>query len=895
MSRHRFALTLFLVCYCRFAIAWPDAGGKVNQGTPKPVCTHGGLLNGVFLHGGPNPRNDTIFTQVAGMHACIDKCCKLDKCDLAMMIGDVCHAVKCPDEDSCQITHSKGGGQSVKAQISFITKAHHRVACYLCQKATSSGQGEELKDKDKESQRTKVSTTLPKFPLTQVKTDNENFPQQMRSSDNSSGKFLTKYTTFISESGSAQSEDDAESESNSGTESIDIDDDSGLKSDSSGDDDDDSGSSDDATITSKPDSSQTESAILPKPSSGRSAIPKPRASIQIGDSSTLLQTDLSDAHGENYFAMSTKQDNKNHNSIYNGDNDFDDDDGGESGSGLRTNLSLKDVSGDDTLKSPGSGEGKLEKSKVNIDFAKTDSISMKERKFRMKAEKPLLKPIKTAIPSNIYSPTAKTFQIRQKDAKQSLSDLPSKNDKDARHKNRNKMKNRQAQKDIKKQSVTQDSTLATIRSVKMNSKINNNAVRKNDAGAKDFNSIARQNIIEKPLTNLQKESTRKKKTITKLQYQLSNLLAKNSEHITSSNYNAPKMSGLPKAKPVKKQKMFDKILRVQRERENERYYKQATSEKRKGHPLYELLQPQQSTKCKRGATIRGATLKGGVLAGDFQTVGIVNNQQQCVKSCCGNRRCDVALMLGKECFNVRCYSENLCGLAPATALFADVTPVITYVRGHISKRSTDYDFEDDAEDQEQIIEKVVPKGRRRTDTEIAQFGMMAAKGFEMGQKASNDNKSHTCRQIRCLKGNYYSLSVKEHLTYDDGTYVITVIVIVSTNERENGYAEVLKITKFLYGVRKNWANSELWSVDVLMVDLYPKVLTQTLLDEPGATSPRMSRLMAWNDKVNSKCFPLVAFRLALKNRSQALDCFSKSLDYSFVCVWTKPTRSSKFY
>ncbi len=86
-------------------------------------------------------------------------------------------------------------------------------------------------------------------------------------------------------------------------------------------------------------------------------------------------------------------------------------------------------------------------------------------------------------------------------------------------------------------------------------------------------------------------------------------------------------------------------------------------------------------------TIRGATLKGGMLAGDFETVGMVNNQQTCIKACCGNRRCDVALMLGKECFNVRCYSENLCGLAPATTLFDEVTPVITYVRGHISKRS----------------------------------------------------------------------------------------------------------------------------------------------------------------------------------------------------------------
>ena len=98
--------------------------------------------------------------------------------------------------------------------------------------------------------------------------------------------------------------------------------------------------------------------------------------------------------------------------------------------------------------------------------------------------------------------------------------------------------------------------------------------------------------------------------------------------------------------------------------------------------------PRENAKCKRGVTVRGATLRGGILAGDFKTVGIVDNQHTCVSSCCKNKRCDVALMLGKECFNVKCYSSNLCGLAPAAAIFDEVTPIITYVRGHVQKRST---------------------------------------------------------------------------------------------------------------------------------------------------------------------------------------------------------------
>ena len=88
---------------------------------PGPECMHGGILNGVFLHGGIKSRNDTIFNNVASMQECIRKCCGEDQCDLAMKVGEVCHAVKCKDEDSCQIVHSKDKS-SLKAQISFITK-----------------------------------------------------------------------------------------------------------------------------------------------------------------------------------------------------------------------------------------------------------------------------------------------------------------------------------------------------------------------------------------------------------------------------------------------------------------------------------------------------------------------------------------------------------------------------------------------------------------------------------------------------------------------------------------------------------------------------------------------------------------------------------------------------
>ena len=63
------------------------------------------------------------------MEDCIAKCCKINKCDLAMKIGHVCHAVRCQDDDSCQISH-KSDGTTLRAEISFITKGEHRFEIY---------------------------------------------------------------------------------------------------------------------------------------------------------------------------------------------------------------------------------------------------------------------------------------------------------------------------------------------------------------------------------------------------------------------------------------------------------------------------------------------------------------------------------------------------------------------------------------------------------------------------------------------------------------------------------------------------------------------------------------------------------------------------------------------
>ena len=71
------------------------------------------------------------------------------------------------------------------------------------------------------------------------------------------------------------------------------------------------------------------------------------------------------------------------------------------------------------------------------------------------------------------------------------------------------------------------------------------------------------------------------------------------------------------------------------------------------------------------------TLKGGLQAGDFTDVGKVSNLGQCYDICCQQEKCDLAFMLGQNCFSVQCKDKKLCGTTPAQPSIFN--PQIAYV------------------------------------------------------------------------------------------------------------------------------------------------------------------------------------------------------------------------
>lgn len=81
--------------------------------------------------------------------------------------------------------------------------------------------------------------------------------------------------------------------------------------------------------------------------------------------------------------------------------------------------------------------------------------------------------------------------------------------------------------------------------------------------------------------------------------------------------------------------------------------------------------------CPTMKPINKVTLKGGLQAGDFTDIGRVTSIGDCYNVCCQQEKCDLAFMLGQNCFTVSCKDKRLCVTTPAQPSIFN--PQIAYV------------------------------------------------------------------------------------------------------------------------------------------------------------------------------------------------------------------------
>lgn len=81
--------------------------------------------------------------------------------------------------------------------------------------------------------------------------------------------------------------------------------------------------------------------------------------------------------------------------------------------------------------------------------------------------------------------------------------------------------------------------------------------------------------------------------------------------------------------------------------------------------------------CPAVKPLTKVTLKGGLKAGDFTDTGKVGSIKECYATCCQQSSCNLAFMLGQNCFAVKCYNKDLCSTIPAQPSIFN--PQIAYV------------------------------------------------------------------------------------------------------------------------------------------------------------------------------------------------------------------------
>ncbi|XP_065658327.1 uncharacterized protein LOC100215004 isoform X1 [Hydra vulgaris] len=90
---------------------------------------------------------------------------------------------------------------------------------------------------------------------------------------------------------------------------------------------------------------------------------------------------------------------------------------------------------------------------------------------------------------------------------------------------------------------------------------------------------------------------------------------------------------------------------------------------------------EKKDECSLDGEIRnGTVLEKGMLAGNLKTQHGVNNMTNCIDRCCKEKKCHVALMLGKNCYSMECMDANACKSKTAPEKMKNENPVIAYVK-----------------------------------------------------------------------------------------------------------------------------------------------------------------------------------------------------------------------
>ena len=80
----------------------------LNKDVPREECKGETVLYNVDLKGGLTANSFKRYQQVTSMESCLERCCDLNDCDVALIKENDCFAVHCSTQELCQVVDGVG-------------------------------------------------------------------------------------------------------------------------------------------------------------------------------------------------------------------------------------------------------------------------------------------------------------------------------------------------------------------------------------------------------------------------------------------------------------------------------------------------------------------------------------------------------------------------------------------------------------------------------------------------------------------------------------------------------------------------------------------------------------------------------------------------------------------
>lgn len=122
-----------------------------------------------------------------------------------------------------------------------------------------------------------------------------------------------------------------------------------------------------------------------------------------------------------------------------------------------------------------------------------------------------------------------------------------------------------------------------------------------------------------------------------------------------------------------------------------------------------------------GKVEKNSVLRAGMVSGDLTAHKGIVHMKPCIKKCCQDMKCRVAVMLERKCYTVRCINQEYCKSRPAPLSAYSKRPMLAFVKREnmykdpfevhhhlVDKSKLDEDIDDDADEDEEEIEDSKP-------------------------------------------------------------------------------------------------------------------------------------------------------------------------------------------